>query len=214
MQEIRRSVVLKAHGLLLRLHPLASAPSHGAQLPGAHAQRTGARRDVVAGAQAMCKGHGKTCAKDNAPGMKWKQALTSGNPLQKGCTLSHLPVSFFLLFPLSGRLFQSFIALRLGFCSSNIQPDCICGGFILICPWASIVIYPTQHFSLPLSFSPTAGGEHSSPRGFFASSFSLYSGRPRKSTPAFEYFKGLFSSVCIVQYFCFLGVSGAYSLTW
>jgi len=74
-QKIRHSVVLKAHSLLLRLHPLASAPSNGAQLPGAHAQRAGARRDAVAGAQAMCKGCGRTHAKDNVQGMRWKWVL-------------------------------------------------------------------------------------------------------------------------------------------
>lgn len=141
----------------------SSARSNGAQLPGARAQRAGARRDAVAGAQATCKGHGGTCAKDNVQGTSgsgslfW-QAIAPGSCLQKRCRLTHLPVSFFPLFPLSGRFFQSFAALRLGCCSSNIQPNCIHGGFILICPWASIVLYPTRRFSLLLSFSPTFHG--------------------------------------------------------
>lgn len=49
VKKLRCSVVLKAHSPLLWLHPLASAPSNGAQLPGAinegqakcHCRRTG-----------------------------------------------------------------------------------------------------------------------------------------------------------------------------
>lgn len=73
MQQIRCSVVLKVHGPLLRLHALASAPSNGAQFPGAYAQTARSRRDAVAEAPAMRKGHRRTCAKDNVQGVKWKQ---------------------------------------------------------------------------------------------------------------------------------------------
>lgn len=73
----------------------------------------------------------------------------------------------FSLFPLSRRFFQSFAALRLGCCSSNIQTNCIHCRFILTYPWASIVLHPTQCCCLPLSFFPTVSWEHSSPCGFF-----------------------------------------------
>lgn len=165
VQQIRCSVVLKAHGPLLRLHALASAPSNGAQFPGAYAQTRGPGEMLLQKHWQCAKdteGHVQRtmCKEWNGSRSLFWQTITSGNPLQKGCRLSRLPVSFFPLFPLSRRLFQSFARLRLGCCSSNIQPNCIHGGFIFICLWASIVLYPTQGFSLRASSPPQAENIH------------------------------------------------------
>lgn len=118
----------------------------------------------------------------------------------------------FPFLPLAERLLQSFTALRLGCVLQHPAQLHLCG-FVLVCPRASIVLCPTQHFSLPL---------HRRQRPFIPSQclcqlflpalLSFYSDLPRKSTPPFQYFKGLFGSVHIIQYFCCLRVSGAYSL--
>lgn len=105
----------------------------------------------------MCEGQCARSEMEAGPSFgRWSHLVI---PFRKGAG-SHLPVSFFPLFPLSRRLFQSFAGLRLGCCSSNIQPNCIHGGFIFICLWASIVLYPTQGFSLRASSPPQAENIH------------------------------------------------------
>lgn len=58
MKKIRCSVVLKAHSPLLWLHPLSTAPSNGAQFPGAISE---AGQNVIGEEQGMCKGQKRTC---------------------------------------------------------------------------------------------------------------------------------------------------------
>lgn len=77
----------------------------------------------------MCKGQCARSEMEAGPSFGSQSYLVI--PIRKGAG-SRLPVSFFPLFPLSRRLFQSFAGLRLGCCSSSIQPNCIHGGFIFV----------------------------------------------------------------------------------
>lgn len=131
MKKIRYSVVLKVHSPVLWLHPLVSAPSNGAQFPGAisegqakcHCRRTG---NVQMTGKDMQR---KMCKKLNRSRSFFWQAFTHWLT--------------FSLFPLCRSFFQSFAALRLGCCSSNIQTNYIHCGFIFTYPWANTVLQPT-----------------------------------------------------------------------
>lgn len=91
--------------------------------------------------------------------------------------------------------------------SSSIQPDCIL--------WVCFCLSQGQH--CPLQYpallpAPAPQAEAIHPlTASLPALLSFCSDLPRKSTPAFQYFKGPFGSVHIIQYFCCVGVSGAYS---
>lgn len=139
-------------------------------------------------------------AKDNVQGMKWKQV-----PLSAGF---YSPVSFFHLSPFQ-EFFQGFAAPGWDAVPQTSRLIAFIAGLYLL------ILGPALSSTLPssapsLSASSPLQAENIHPlAAFLASTFSFYSGSPRKSTPALEYFKGLVSSVSIVQYFCFLGVRGS-----
>lgn len=139
-------------------------------------------------------------AKDNVKGMKWKQVLLLAG--------FYSLVSFFTL-----SSFQEFFfrALLIGGWDGVPQT---CRLIAFIADLCLLILGPALSSTLPsappsLWASSPLQAENIHPLvAFFASTFSLYSGPPRKSTPALEYFKGLVSSVSSEQYFCFLGVGG------
>lgn len=199
VKKIRCSVVLKAHSPLLWLCPLASAPSNGAQLPGAinedqakchcrrigNVQRTG--RDMQ---RTMCKEWNGS----RSLFLAGFYSLVSFFPLTLGVFFRVLLLWGWDAIPQTSRLTAFIVGL-----------------YLLILGPALSSTLPSAAPSLWAS-SPLQVGNIHPLAASFASTFSFYSGPPRKSTPALEYFEVLVSSASIVQYFCFLGVRGVYSL--
>lgn len=142
------------------------------------------------------KGH----VKDNVHGMKWKRVLLFSG--------FYSLVSFFALFSFQEVLFRALLIWGWDAAPQTCRLIAfIVGSCLLILGPALSSTLPSAAPSLWTS-SPLQAENIHPLVVFFASTFSFYSGPPRKSTPALEYFKGLVSSVSSVQYFWFFGVKG------